>query len=78
MVKKSLRTLAEMGAIEVHRNFDDHGGQFPNSYRLTLDRVRGTHRGNQPNGDGKEVDLQKNILGGAPQNRGELASPVVV
>jgi hypothetical protein len=59
MVKKSLRTLAEMGAIEVHRNFDDHGGQFPNSYRLTLDRVRGTHRGNQPNGDGKEVDLQK-------------------
>ena len=74
MVKKSLRTLAEMGAIEVHRNFDDHGGQFPNSYRLTLDRVRGTHRGNQPNGDGKEVDLQENILGGAPQNWGEVTT----
>ena len=73
-VKATLGSLAAMGAIEVHPNFDDHGGQFPNSYRLTLDRVRGTYRGNQPDGDGKEVDGQENSLGGSPQNQGAVTT----
>ena len=70
-LKATLRSLVAMGAVEVYKQFDGRGGQSSNSYRLTLDLVRGTHRGYQPSGGEKQSDGKENTLGGTPQNRGE-------